>query len=246
MDNSKYKIQGSLKVACVFLLVLLAISTSFVVYLFMQNTRIKNEIDTLRSQVSSLQTERDNLNSVIKDLESQRANLWNENENLKNKVDNLENKVQLLEENKNALEAQVSSLQAENEYLRSQVEPLMEIVNMKKSDVLINETLIFLPDAHKTWDPFFVKYCGILLVRVQMIPEPGFADIPSVQIGVDLSSKLYITRSGTLNLTPTPYYYTSTALFPIADLEFPIRFGVTVRNKSPYTVKLMVTITYVY
>jgi len=88
----------------------------------------------------------------------------------------------------------------------------------------------------------------MLLVRVQMIPESGFADVPSVPIGVELSSKLYITREGNLNLSPGTgeYYYTSTALFPVADLTFPISLQVTVRNKSSYTTRLLVTITYIY
>lgn len=227
--------------ACTILIITIAVSIVYDVYLLMQNSSLQIQINTLQIQVSNLETEKDNLNSIIKSLESQRTELWNE-------INSLKNEVCSLEEAKKDLETRVSDLQTENEFLRSQAEPLMEIVNMKKSEVLINETLIFLPSSQKTWGIFYVRYCGLLLVRVQMIPEPGFADVPSVQIGVDLSSKLYITRSGTLNLTPGTgeHYYTSTALFPVADLEFPISFQVTVKNNSPYTAKLLVTITYVY
>lgn len=241
MDGHIGEKRGNLKIASGILIVLLALCTFSAVYLFIQKVNLEDQVVVLKSQVSSIEIEKNNLNNIIKSLESQRASLWKELESLRSEI-------QSLESVKASLEVQVSDLRKENELLKSQVEPLREIVNMQKSDRLVNETLVFLSGAQKTWGPFYVNYCGILLVRVQMIPEPGFADVPIIPIGVDLSSKLYITRQGTLNLTPGigEYYYTSTALFPIADLTFPISFSVTVRNNSPYTVKLLITITYVY
>lgn len=241
MDKSEGEKSGSLEVACGVLIVIIVICAFSTVYLFIQKEALEDQVAVLKSQVSSLEVEKNNLNDIIKSLESQRADLWKELESLKSEIQSLKNV-------KVSLEMQVSDLRRENELLKSQVEPLREIVNMKKSDRLVNETLIFVPNAQKTWGTFNVNYCGMLLVRVQMIPEPGFADVPMIPIGVDLSSKIYISRQGTLNLTPGTgeYYYTSTALFPIADLTFPISFSVTVRNNSPYTVKLLITITYVY
>ncbi|MEM3162615.1 MAG: hypothetical protein QW056_06490 [Candidatus Bathyarchaeia archaeon] len=232
---------GSMKVVCGVLIALLVIFAFFTTYLYIQKETLEDQVAVLKSQVSSLEFEKNNLNVIIENLESQRADLWNELESLRGEV-------RSLQDAKSSLEAQVSDLRKENELLRSQTEPLREIVNMQKSDRLVNETLVFVPNAQKTWGTFNVNYCGMLLVRVQMIPEPGFADVPIITIGVDLSSKLYINRQGTLNLTPGAgeYYYTSTALFPIADLTFPISFSVTVRNNSPYTIRLSVTITFVY
>ncbi|GEM_PF-6705291 len=218
------------------IIILAALST----YMLIENVSLRNKIHALESDNKNLQ-------SQVINLENQVVNLVGEKADLENNVKRLEEEKSGLEKVISNLENQVRDLQGQIEPLYLQIEDLKAIVAMKKSILYANETLIYQPDTQKTWS-FSVTYSGLLLVRVQMIPPSEYALPDRIEIAVNLSSKPYITRSGTLNLTPGPgeYYYTSTALFPVADLSFPVNLQVTVKNSSPYTIKLMITITFVY
>jgi chaperonin cofactor prefoldin len=213
-----------LLIVCAVLIVILAIS----------NVLFLMQVESLKNQVNSLEADKNSLQSQVSSLEADKSSL--------------ESQVNNLQEEKNTLKNQVDSLNSQVNSLNSQIANLTAISNMKMSTVWVNETLIYAPDSFKTWGPFYANYAGLVLLRVQMIPQPGYADISMVEIQVELSSKSYISRQGTLHLAPGTgeYYYTSTALFPVADLTFPVELRITVRNISAYSIQLAVTITYVY
>jgi uncharacterized coiled-coil protein SlyX len=149
------------------------------------------------------------------------------------------------------LQNQVSSLQSQVDSLNSHIANLTKITNMEMSTVLVNnESLIYLPSSTKTWGPFSVKYAGLVLVRVETPLLEGYVGSLLTEIKVTLSAegyKPYISREGTLLLDRTSAENRiKTALFPVADLTFPLRFYIQVTNPSNNTIQLAVTITYVY
>jgi prefoldin subunit 5 len=227
-------------IVCAVLAVTFAFSN---IWFFLENENLQNQVNrleadktALQNQVSSLEAEKNNLQTQVSSLEGDKSSL--------------ESQISNLESEKSNLQTQINSLNEQIASLESQILDLTEITSMKKSVVWVdNETLIYQPDSFKTWQTFSVNYPGLLLVRVQKIPESGYAETGTLEVEVELSaSKTYISRQGTLHLSPGAgeYYYTSTALIPVADLTFPVFLQITVRNPSSETVRLAVTITYVY
>jgi len=235
MTDAKKEGFGKTKVGlivCAVLVFSLAFSN---VWFFLETENLQNQVNVLeadknklQSQVSNLEMDKSHLESQVNDLETDKSNLESEKTNLQTEI--------------NSLNEEIASLE-------SQILNLTEITNMEKSVVWVdNETLIYQTNAFKTWQTFYANYPGLLLVRVQKIPEPDYAETGTLEIEVEVTSKPYISRQGTLHLSPGTgeYYYTSTALIPVADLTFPVSLQITVRNPSSETVRLAVTITYVY
>jgi len=149
------------------------------------------------------------------------------------------------------LQNQARSLQSQVDFLNSQVTNLTKITNMEMSTVLVNnESLIYLPSSTKTWGPFSVKYAGLVLVRVETPLLEGYVGSLLTEVNVELSAegyKPYVSRTGTLLLDRTSANNRiKTALFPVADITFPLTFYIRVTNPSNTTIQLAVTITYVY
>lgn len=181
----------------------------------------------------------------------QTVSLQNQVNTLETEINSLQSQVSSLEADKSNLESQVSSLRSQVDSLNSQITNLTAITNMEMSTVLVNnEQLTYLPSSTKTWGPFSVKYAGLVLVRVETPLLEGYVGSILIGINVALSTveyKPYIPKGGTLLLDRTsPENRIKTALFPVADLTFPLRFYITVTNPSNDTVQLAVTITYVY
>jgi len=221
-----------------------------------QVSSLEGDESQLESQVTDLETDKSNLQKQVSNLQSQVGILESEKSDLETQVNglvddksSLESQISNLESEKTNLQTEINSLNEEIASLESQILNLTEITNMEKSVVWVdNETLIYQTNAFKTWQTFYANYPGLLLVRVQKIPEPDYAETGTLEIEVEVTSKPYISRQGTLHLSPGTgeYYYTSTALIPVADLTFPVSLQITVRNPSSETVRLAVTITYVY
>ncbi|MEJ5327825.1 MAG: hypothetical protein WHU54_06225 [Candidatus Bathyarchaeia archaeon] len=221
MADAKKERVGKTKVGLIVCAVLVIALTLSNMWFFLENETLQNQVNSLQTQVSSLEGDKNQLESQVNDLETDKTNM----------------------------QTQINALNEEIASLESQILNLTEITSMKKSVVWVdNETLIYQPNSFKTWQTFYANYPGLLLVRVQKIPEQGYAETGTLEIEVEVNSKLYISRKGTLRLSPGSgeYYYTSTALIPVADLTFPVSLQVTVRNPSSETVRLAVTITYVY
>lgn len=216
MTENEKKRIGKAKVGLIICAILVVILAISNIWFFMRTVSLQNQVNTLETDKSSLQ-------SQVSSLEADKSNL----------------------------ESEVSSLQSQVDSLNPQIANLTAIINMEMSTVWVNnETLTYPPNSDKTWGAASVNYAGLVLVRVETPLLEGYAGSILAEIKVALSTvdyKPYISQEGTLNLDRTsPENRIKTALFPVADLTFPLRFYIRVTNVSSDTVQLTVTITYVY
>jgi len=218
----------TLTVVCIILLV---VSIGSNLWFWASLNQANSEITSLETMISTKSSEIENLEASISTKNSVIDTKNSE-------IETLESEVTTLQTDKSSLESQVDSL-------NSKIENLTAIINMEVSTVWVNnESLIYPPDSYRTWS-FSAEYSGLVLVRVEMILPEGYAQTSNVtEIQVSLLSKQYISREGTLHLRQTSPI--STALIPVADLTYPVDLQITVRNISSDTVRLAVTITYVY